>query len=400
MSLSKLKILTILAFTLILIGCVEFKKVTLYEGVEKEVKPDKPQRIGDVVEPVIFNDNTTDMWGLEKTVCKDASLETKDVYSGKSAIKLSWDRNVSGCNFAGIGIGWDSYAGKDLTNLMDYAAIKFYVRAQKDKMFSLPIVLTLEDYSGGMGFAYTANKYFERTSIDTSWQKVEVPLSAFDLETENLDVSNIKQLQLELQQSGDIYLDDIELVFYTPEKMEPWMEEDSLPDPLATPIQIFDDSFINHNGWGLVVDDCQKIALTTAENFSSNSSIYAKWHDTDNCKVTGFGASWNKWKPVDASNEKKNLFIQFQLKNTGQPQTELNIYVGLEDYDRRKATVQLKSKYVQGGVYNRDWNTVTIPFKSLPKDFDYSHIKQMIFDMKDQGEVYIDDIRLVREQSN
>ncbi len=383
-----------------LTNCVEFKTISLYDGIEKEPKPPKPETINRVVEPVIFYDDDTDMWGLEETVCKDASLTNKTVYSGNTAVKLSWDRNVQGCEFAGIGIGWDGYAGKDLSQLMEYAAIRFYVRSQEGRMFGLPIVLTLEDYSGGMGFAYTGNKWFERSAIDTVWQKVEVPLSAFDLETENLDVTNIKQLQLELQQAGRIYIDDMKLVFYTPQEVEPWMVEEDLPDPLGVPIQIYDDKFINDNAWGLVEDECQLVSITTAEHFSDNKSIYAKWQNADACKLPAFGVSWNKWKPVDASKELKILKFQFQVKNAGAPKDKLNLSVGMEDYDRRKATVQLTSEYVNGGVYNRDWNTVTIPFRDLPKDFDYTRIKHMVFMFSESGEIYIDDIRLIGSTSN
>jgi len=381
-------------------GCVEFKTIALYDGIEPEPKLPKPETIDRVVEPVIFDDDDSDMWGLEETVCKDGSLTYEQVYSGDVAVKLSWDRGAEGCDFAGIGIGWDAWAGKDLSRLMDYAAIQFYVRSQEEKMFGLPIVLTLIDYSGGMGFAYTANKWFEKTAIDTNWQKVEVPLSAFDLEKENLDVTNIKQLQLELQQAGSIYLDDIKLVYYTPQEVEPWMEEEKLPDPLAVPVQIFDDEFINDNAWGLVDDECQTVSITTAEHFSNNKSVYAKWQDTEDCKLPGFGASWHKWKPVDASEKLKSLKFQFQVKNTGTPSDKLNLRVGMEDYDRRNATVQLTSEYVEGGVYNQEWRTVTVPFKDLPNDFDYTGIKHMIFLFEESGEIYIDDIRLIGNTSD
>jgi len=397
------RLITCILFTSLAFGltnCVEFKTIALYDGIEPEPNLPKPQTINQVVEPVIFYDDDSDMWGLEETVCKDASLTYDQVYSGNTAVKMSWDRSAEGCEFAGIGIGWDGYAGKDLSRLMDHAAIQFYVRAQEGKMYGLPIVLTLEDYSGGMGFAYTANKWFERTSIDTSWQKVVVPLSNFDLETENLDVTNIKQLQLELQQSGSIYLDDIKLVYFTPKKVDPWMEEEELPDPLAVPVQLFDDSFINDNGWGLVEDDCQEVKITTAEHFSDNKSIIAKWQNTEDCKIAAFGVSWNKWKPVDASKKLKELKFQFQVKNAGEPSDKLNISIGMEDYDRRKALVQLTSDYVEGGIYNQEWRTVTVPFKDLPKDFDYKRIKTMVFMLSESGEIYIDDIRLIGNTSD
>ena len=97
-------------------------------------------------------------------------------------------------------MGWDDYVGKNLAPLIEHAAFEMYVRAKKGKAFGLPLVFTLEDYSGVMAFCYTANKYFERTTLDEEWQKVVVPLKDFNDEGEGIDYSNIKQLQIEMQQ--------------------------------------------------------------------------------------------------------------------------------------------------------------------------------------------------------
>ena len=140
-------------------GCVELKKATLYDGEEPTITPPIPSSISAIVEPEIYAEDATDVWGLEKNVCQDASIS--DVaHTGNESIKVSWNRNADGCKFSGIGIGWDGYAGKDLSQLIDYVAIQMYVRTQKGRAFGLPMVLTLEDYSGGMGFSYTTNKYF------------------------------------------------------------------------------------------------------------------------------------------------------------------------------------------------------------------------------------------------
>ncbi|MCB0683938.1 MAG: hypothetical protein KDC32_23980, partial [Saprospiraceae bacterium] len=134
---------------------------------------------------------------------------------------------------------------------------EMHVRAVEGKMFGLPIVLTLEDYSGGQSYSYTGNKYFERSLIDEQWQRVVVPLATFNIEKDGLDATNVKQLMMELQQSGRVYLDDIRLIFYEPEPQKPWLVEEPLPDPLALPIQLFGDAFLNNNGWGLIADECQ-----------------------------------------------------------------------------------------------------------------------------------------------
>lgn len=381
---------------LMLFGCVQFKPQTLYDGIEPIQKPEKPELLSSVVEPVIYRDQSKNMWGLKSDSCQTASLTSEITHSGTEAIDLEWNPAAGGCDFAGIGIGWDDYVGKDLTSIMDYAAIEFYVRSKSGRMFSLPIVLTLEDHSGGMGFSYTDNKYFERTAIDEEWQKVVVPLNTFDMEKENLDPSNIKQLQLELQQSGKIYLDDIQLVYYTPEPMVPWMEEEVLPNPLSTPIVIFDKKFINDNYWGFIKDDCQDFELRPLDSSNEGGDvIHAKWEENEGCKLMTFGASWNKWKPVDLSSVLDSKGFSFRIKRVSGSSESLPVQVGLEDYDRAVTSVALLPKYVEGGKYDSEWREVKIPLSDLPSNFDFTRTKQLLFSFDESGDVFIDDIKFV-----
>ncbi len=395
-SLYKISILAISACFL-LPACVQMKTASLYDGIEQEIKSPKPTDISLIVEPIIYNEDASDVWGLEKDVCQDASISTTIAYSGKESIKLSWNRNAKGCKFAGIGIGWDSYAGKDLSEIIDYVAIQMYVRSQEGKSFGLPFVLTLEDYSGGMGFSYTGNKYFERTTIDEEWQKVVVPLSSFEMEKENLNPSNIKQLQIELQQSGSVYIDDIRLVFYEPEPQEPWLEEEVLPNPLAMPIQLLDDAFINNNAWGLITDDCQIIKLSDREQSEGQKSLYVKWNNQDqSCKLTAFGLSWNKWHPVNVTSIRQKAAFQFDIKSVSGKTSQLPIKIGFEDYDRAQAFVDLQSQFVTGGQYTSKWKKVTVPLAAIPDGIDFTRIKHLHFKLEEAGEVYIDNIRLVQ----
>jgi len=276
-----------------------------------------------------------------------------------------------------------------------------YVRTQEGKAFGLPFVLTLEDYSGGMGFCYTTNKYFERTTIDEEWQKVVVPLKDFEIEKENLDPTNIKQLQIELQQSGSVYLDDISLVFYEPEPQEAWMVEETLPNPTAFPIEIFDDAFINNNSWGLISDKCQTIELSDKESSIGQKSIYAKWDtNTENCKLTSFGVSWNKWHPVDLTTVRQNSAIQFDIKILSDNANNFKFKVGFEDYDRTKSFANLSAEFVAGGKFSDDWTTVIIPLSAVSNEVNYTKIKQLYFDLEGKGEVYIDNIQMIPLNSN
>ena len=383
-------------------GCVEFKQITLYDGVKPAPVMEKPESIDKIVESLIYDDDPSDMWGIEDEICKRAEYTNDVVYSGTEAIKIAWDRNEEGCIFAGFGIGWDGWVGKDLTAVMDHAAFRFYVRTTEGRAFGLPIVLTLEDYSGGMGFCYTANKYFERTFIDTIWQKIEVPLADFDLETENLDITNIKQLQFELQQAGSVYIDDIDLVFYTPPVVEPWLEEEVLPDPLGTPITIFDDAFINNNGWGMMDYNCRTVEITDELAYKGTKSISAKWNDTGDCDVMFIAASWNKWHPVDFTvGNYEDFAFEFYIYNRGEVTDELNLRFGLEDYNRNYISTRVTAEYADKDVFNQSWTRVYIPITELKGiAFDYTDVKQLGFQLINSGDLLIDELRLVRRAVN
>lgn len=388
------RVLSLVGLSLFFSACVEFKSMSLYDGTEPVVVSPRPALIETIVEPVIYYDQPKDMWGLESNACQVASISKEAAFSGSESIKLDWNRNAVDCKWAGIGIGWDGYAGKDLTEVMAHAAIEMRVRAQKGKMFGLPFVLTLEDYSGGMGFCFTDNKYFERTLIDQEWQKVTVPLSDFELQTENLDPSNIKQLQIELQQQGSVYLDDIKLIWYTPEPVKPWMVEEKRPDPTDFPVLIFGNSFINDNGWGLVKNDC---IHTRLENRDANGDqfIHATWQKSaGDCGFTAMGASWNKWFPVDLSRMLKNSAIQFDIQLIKGGGSQPIFQIGFEDYDRGKSMVAVASNYVNKGMPST-WSKVQVPMSDLPPSLDFTRIKQLYIQFEGDGEAYLDNIQLV-----
>ncbi|MFK8057664.1 MAG: hypothetical protein AB8F78_16175 [Saprospiraceae bacterium] len=384
MSGSTIKFVSVFVLLSLLLGsCIEFKQMSLYSGEEASVPLAKPDNINQLVEPEIFDEDFTDVWGIETTSCKVASISEGIKAEGKRAIKIEWDRNSPDCIWAGFGIGWDGYAGKDLSELIPFAAIQFQVRTVKGRMFGLPIVLTLEDYSGGMGFSYTGNKYFERTFIDEEWQSVTVPLSSFDMEIENLDPSNIKQLMFELQQGGGLYIDDINLVMYEEKVVAPWYVEEERADPTRFPVTLFDDAFINNNGWGLMKDECRDIKIMAE---GSNKAIHAKWNDQKECGALQMGISWNRWFPTDLTGVSAGAQLQLSLKPVAGVATG-NVLVQFQDYSGAISKGQTISV--------SDAAAVSIPVAKLTEGLDIKTIKQVLFTFQGEGNAKLDDIKLV-----
>jgi hypothetical protein len=390
-----------LSLTILLSSCLQFKTTTLYDGVAPKTTPPRVENLAVAVEPVIFDDDGSNFWVTDDPNCTTGSVVTDVVHSGDAALKINWNRDPAVCKWAGFGIGWDNWAGKDLSEIVDYAAFEMYVRSQEGKMFSLPIVLTLEDYSGNMGWSFTGNGYFEKYFIDEEWQKITVPLSSFDLSKENPDLGNIKQLSFELLQEGGIYLDDVRLVFYDPEPEELWLPEVAAPEPAPYPVQLFDDSFINDNGWGIFSDHCQDIQLTSDNPNEGQKAIHAKWDDSkEDCYFVQLGASWNKWYVVDMSDQVQSTYIELDVKSAGGTFDKLPVWIGFEDYERRMSGAQLQGKYLQEGKITDSWQRARIPIADAAGNgLDFADIKQFVIYFEEEGELFLDNIRLVRDGS-
>lgn len=379
-------------------GCVQFQPRQLYSGVEPAPAPERPRTINLAVEPVIYDDADDDtVWFQDDARCTQGELTSEMVYRGERAVRVSWDRSVEGCEWAGFGFGWDGWAGKDLSQVLPYAAVEMYVRAEEGRLYGLPVVLTLEDYSGGMGFAYTNNQYFERPFIDEEWQRVVVPLNDFDLEAERLDATNVKQLMFELQGSGTVYIDAVNLVWYEPEPEEPWIDLPERPDPTALPITLFSDSFINDDGWGLVNDACQSVALVDDGAAEGSVAIQMEWDATvSGCYQGSAGVSWAKWYPVNATPIAGDAAIQLQVRVLEGNIEASTARIGLQDYTNRVSSVPISARFSDATTLSTEWATLTIPFAALEGDADFATVKQLLFQLEGAGEILVDDIRLIR----
>ncbi len=396
-------------------GCVQFQPVSLYDSVEAAPVPERPRKLSLAVEPTIYADQNDDtIWFQDDARCTQGKLTEDVVFGGRRAVEVTWDRGTEGCEWAGLGFGWDGWAGKDISQILPYAAVQMQVRSKQGKMYGLPIVLTLEDYSGGMGFAYTDNRYFERPSIDEEWQTVTVPLAAFDLEVENLDPTNVKQLMFELQQSGSIYIDDVQLVFYEEQEQEPWIVLPERPDATALPITLYDDTFINDDGWGLVTDACQSI--TREASGARGDVLRLQWDVRDNgCYEGVMGVSWDQWYPVDMSSVEASGAVQFDVRLPSGTASRVPVRVAMEDYNRQLSQIILDARYAPSGQFSTEWQTVTIPFSELrgggrelaaapatvgnlpafQGGADFRNIKQLVFFLDESSAVLIDNIRLI-----
>lgn len=371
----------------LLVGCgMEFKTLTLEDNVPV---PEPIIGLGDFSATKVFGNGTSETWGLEKDECQDVKT-TSVAYEGSTAIEVNWDRGA--CEWAGFGIGWNGWSSKDLSEIMHTAAFEFYIRSVEGET-SIPLMIfLLEDYGGTMCAAVFGSASLESYPINETWQKAQVPLSWFNNEVEGCDVSNIKQLVIELQNSGSVIIDDMRIVEYTaPERPAGSRIDKPSEIPFGGEAVVFDETF--GNVYGLGAYGCRNYEITQEEAFSGKSSLAMTFQESDEkCDWQRLGTSWTEWIAVDM----KTLAPEFECwikSETSLDDQEL--FVGLADYNYHEIKVQITDAHVVRE--ERGWKQVVVPFFDAgfgTDDMPGDRIKEVFLEGNGKGTIYLDQLTI------
>ena len=186
------------------------KPVSVYENT---TAGDSVQHIKNVYAINIFTDYvTSELWKTEDTSC----IVVKNIFDstmiGEGGLYIKWNKTSGGCDWVGIGIGWDGWNGKNLQEIYNEAAIQFMVRSPKGTQPGLPWAMSFEDFGGGQAWAGVFSNFIEGGKITEQWTKVQIPLTAFDFNQFDADKSGIKQLIIQFESEGEIFFDDLKIV--------------------------------------------------------------------------------------------------------------------------------------------------------------------------------------------
>lgn len=196
----------------------------------------------------VYADNTSDVWGMEKTDCKEFKRSEQYSFLGKSCLDLYWNRTGT-CPWVGMGIGWNGYAPKDLSSVMQNSAFSFWVRAKEGTQFIPTLIFLLEDYGGLQSAVVLKAKHLSKYPIDTVWQEVKIPLNEYLQAAKPLaDFSNIKSLNIEMQGQGHILIDEIKIVGASGKSVSG--RKYGIENNPQFPIQVYKDSLASTYVWG------------------------------------------------------------------------------------------------------------------------------------------------------
>ena len=342
---------------------------------------------------------SSEMWGVEKVACKNIEQTDRVSYKGGSSLHLAWDRTAAGCPWIGFGIGWANWQGKDLSRIVDTAAIQFYARVDSGSINYIPIVFLLEGYDGKQAASVMNPLGVEGGKITQSWTKVLIPLASFDYKKSGIDLSNIKQLLMQFEGVANVYLDEMTIV---PFQSEFGREEGSLTvAPSACPVPLFSDQL--PHAWGINPKYCQNFRLDSTEFKAGFASLRAEVAPAKTgCDWQELGFSWSNWLYNDLSLLKATSALQFYLK-PAQGGAVPNIRLGLEDYGYHTAWVTLSETHIPSPAFGADWNPVLIPLKQFDfasNNVNLQEIKALKIAVDGEAAFYLDEISLVDFRGN
>ena len=392
------------------------KEVTLYN-----LEVEQSEGINGFTSIEIFSDGGTDeVWGNEDENCNpfsfsslDASIDYSDIPKDlekiidtvkidlvydlplvevkvkkneeKNSLHIKTDKPQT-CEWIGMGIGWDGWQGKDLSGIVYNSAIEFMARVNGDAIYNIPIVFILEDYSANQCYATAGYLGIEGGEITNKWSKVIVPLSTFSYQTDNIDLTNIKQLLLQCYDKVDIFIDDIKIIEYK-HNYKKISSSLSIKDTILQ-IDIFTEKL--SSAFGINNNYCQNIKLSSDSDYAQGNYIDVNI-DNDKCSWKKLGISWNNWLYSDLSKSIYGVYLEFDIKIDKFSSPKIFI----EDYNGKKMAINLL-KYIKAEKTN-NWQKIKIQLKDFPikkSEIDLKRIKNISFDFSDKDRLKIDNLKL------
>ncbi|MFN6379623.1 MAG: hypothetical protein ACK4WD_10120 [Flavobacteriales bacterium] len=194
---------------LLIFSCAPLKQVGLYDYEDLSAATN----IDGFTQLSIFKDNIdADVWFTKNQACLNVQQERSTVYSGNGAIAIKWNKQAGGCPWLGLGIGWDGWTGKDISQIYKKAAISFRVKTNQKPMNQLPWAVGLEDFAGSQAWTGATEDVVVNGPISNEWTQVLIPFTKFNPDAGNFDMYSVKQLMIQFESSGEVFIDQIEIV--------------------------------------------------------------------------------------------------------------------------------------------------------------------------------------------
>lgn len=186
-----------------------FKRMGLYDSYDLN----EMANINGFTQLTIFDNTFSDeVWTSKNSACVEIALKEE---VDNAFLDVKWNKDQEGCDWVGIGFGWDFWSSKDMGQILEIASIEIEVRSKGKNIGNLPWALGFEDYAGGQAWTGFSKKFIPNGVITKDWTKVQIPLALFPFVDFDCDPSNIKQLIIQLFAQDEVEINAIRIVPFT-----------------------------------------------------------------------------------------------------------------------------------------------------------------------------------------
>jgi hypothetical protein len=164
---------------------------------------------------------------------------------------------------------------------------------------------------------------------------------------------------------------------------------------------IFQDDYDN-SIWVSPEKQCIQVQRVTTTADAGKASLHVSWNKiTGGCKWLGMGFGWNNWLPKDMLDITQTTAVQLKVKSAKGSFSNLPVAFAFEDYQGTQIYAGFDKSMCKGLFTDTAWNTVSIPlnkFRFDRPDFNAEQVKQFIIQWEADGDIYLDDIKIIRWQ--
>lgn len=158
---------------------------------------------------IFSNDMSDEVWFSKNKSCIDVKLKED---AQNTFLNVKWNKDQDGCDWVGMGFGWDFWTAKDMGGLSDTIALEIEVRSTGKNLKNLPLAFGFEDYTGKQSWLGFSKNFVHNKEITQAWSKVTIPFSLFPFEENDFEMSSMKQLIIQFFAEGEFEINAIKIV--------------------------------------------------------------------------------------------------------------------------------------------------------------------------------------------